>query len=41
MHLKPVFAGIRMFGGAVSDRLLRDGLCLPAGRARALKTRTG
>ena len=41
MHLQPVFAGTRMFGGAVSDRLLRDGLCLSAGRAWALKTRIG
>jgi len=31
MHLQPVFAGARMFGGAVSERLFRDGLCLPSG----------
>jgi pyridoxal phosphate-dependent aminotransferase EpsN len=31
MHLQPVFAGARMFGGAVSERLFRNGLCLPSG----------
>ena len=31
MHLQPVYAGARMFGGAVSGRLFRDGLCLPSG----------
>ena len=31
MHLQPVFAGARMFGGSVSERLFRDGLCLPSG----------
>ncbi len=31
MHLQPVFSGTRMFGGAVSERLFRDGLCLPSG----------
>jgi dTDP-4-amino-4,6-dideoxygalactose transaminase len=31
MHLQPVFAGARMFGGAVSERLFREGLCLPSG----------
>lgn len=31
MHLQPVFAGARMFGGAFSERLLADGLCLPSG----------
>lgn len=34
MHLQPVFAGCRHFtdgGDAVSDRLFRDGLCLPSG----------
>ncbi len=31
MHLQPVFAGTRMFGGAVSERVFRDGLCLPSG----------
>ena len=31
MHLQPVFAGARMFGGAVSERIFKDGLCLPSG----------
>lgn len=31
MHLQPVFAGYPMHGGAVSERLFRDGLCLPSG----------
>jgi pyridoxal phosphate-dependent aminotransferase EpsN len=31
MHMQPVFAGARMFGGAVSARLFRDGVCLPSG----------
>ena len=31
MHMQPVFAGARVFGGAVSERLFRDGLCLPSG----------
>lgn len=31
MHLQPVFAGCDVWGGAVSERLFRDGLCLPSG----------
>jgi dTDP-4-amino-4,6-dideoxygalactose transaminase len=31
MHLQPVFAGARTFGGAMSERIFRDGLCLPSG----------
>ncbi len=31
MHLQPVFAQRRMYGGGVSERLFRDGLCLPSG----------
>jgi pyridoxal phosphate-dependent aminotransferase EpsN len=31
MHMQPVFAGAHVFGGAVSERLFRDGLCLPSG----------
>ena len=31
MHLQPVFAGTRMFGGGVCDRLFGTGLCLPSG----------
>jgi len=33
MHLQPVFSGCRTFGGAVSEALFRDGLCLPSGSA--------
>jgi len=33
MHLQPVFAGCRMFGGAVSESLFARGLCLPSGTA--------
>ncbi|MHC1751086.1 DegT/DnrJ/EryC1/StrS family aminotransferase [Humidesulfovibrio sp.] len=33
MHLQPVFAGCRMFGGAVSEALFARGLCLPSGTA--------
>ncbi len=31
MHLQPIFASHRMFGGAVSARLFERGLCLPSG----------
>ena len=31
MHLQPVFSGARMFGGAASERVFREGLCLPSG----------
>jgi dTDP-4-amino-4,6-dideoxygalactose transaminase len=33
MHLQPVFAGCRMFGGAVAEDLFARGLCLPSGTA--------
>ncbi|XPV76070.1 MAG: DegT/DnrJ/EryC1/StrS family aminotransferase [Desulfovibrio sp.] len=33
MHMQPVFAGNRMFGGAVSEELFANGLCLPSGTA--------
>ncbi|MDX2095829.1 MAG: DegT/DnrJ/EryC1/StrS family aminotransferase [Alphaproteobacteria bacterium] len=33
MHLQPVFKGAAMIGGAVSEALFRDGLCLPSGSA--------
>jgi dTDP-4-amino-4,6-dideoxygalactose transaminase len=33
MHMQPVFAGCRMFGGAVSEALFARGLCLPSGTA--------
>lgn len=31
MHLQPVFASCRSYGGEVSSRLFDDGLCLPSG----------
>jgi pyridoxal phosphate-dependent aminotransferase EpsN len=31
MHLQPVFAGAAMRGGAVCERIFREGLCLPSG----------
>jgi pyridoxal phosphate-dependent aminotransferase EpsN len=31
MHQQPVLRGCRVFGGAVADRLFREGLCLPSG----------
>jgi dTDP-4-amino-4,6-dideoxygalactose transaminase len=31
MHLQPVFAGYEALGGAVSETLFRNGLCLPSG----------
>jgi dTDP-4-amino-4,6-dideoxygalactose transaminase len=33
MHAQPVFAGVRMFGGAVAEELFARGLCLPSGTA--------
>jgi len=31
MHLQPVYAHARMFGGAVSEALFARGVCLPSG----------
>ncbi len=31
MHRQPIFAGARVIGGSVSERLFRDGICLPSG----------
>jgi dTDP-4-amino-4,6-dideoxygalactose transaminase len=31
MHLQPVFAGVEMHGGKISERLFDQGLCLPSG----------
>ena len=31
MHLQPLFAGFKCYGGAVSENLFRKGLCLPSG----------
>lgn len=33
MHLQPVFAGCRCWGGAVAEGFFRNGLCLPSGSA--------
>jgi pyridoxal phosphate-dependent aminotransferase EpsN len=33
MHLQPVFKDCRVRGGAVSERLFENGLCLPSGSA--------
>jgi pyridoxal phosphate-dependent aminotransferase EpsN len=33
MHLQPVFARAEIHGGAVSERLFEQGLCLPSGAA--------
>lgn len=30
MHLQPVFAGCRVIGGAISERIFSQGLCLPS-----------
>lgn len=31
MHLQPIFRDTQCYGGAVSERLFADGLCLPSG----------
>jgi len=31
LHLQPVFAGCRVIGGAVAERLFAHGICLPSG----------
>ena len=31
MHLQPVFASCRAVGGAISERIFENGLCLPSG----------
>lgn len=33
LHLQPLFAGARIVGGSVAERLFRFGLCLPSGSA--------
>jgi dTDP-4-amino-4,6-dideoxygalactose transaminase len=33
MHLQPVFSGAAIRGGAVSEAIFREGLCLPSGTA--------
>ncbi|MEQ1507832.1 MAG: aminotransferase class I/II-fold pyridoxal phosphate-dependent enzyme [Myxococcota bacterium] len=39
MHLQPVFAANRAYGGEVSARLFRDGLCLPSGSSLSSEDR--
>lgn len=36
MHLQPVFRDCEVVGGAVSERLFRNGLCLPSGSSLAV-----
>lgn len=31
MHVQPIFAGTRCYGGTVAEKLFADGLCLPSG----------
>lgn len=31
MHLQPLYRGCRVYGGGLSERLFKDGLCLPSG----------
>ncbi len=33
MHLQPVFAGVRIWGGKISEDIFARGLCLPSGSA--------
>lgn len=39
LHLQKVYQEIQMFGGAVSERLFQDGLCLPSGSSLSDKDR--
>jgi pyridoxal phosphate-dependent aminotransferase EpsN len=39
LHLQKVFQEKQMFGGAVSERLFQDGLCLPSGSSLSEKDR--
>ena len=39
MHLQPVFAGCRVRGGAVSEKLFERGLCLPSGSSMGAEDR--
>jgi dTDP-4-amino-4,6-dideoxygalactose transaminase len=31
MHLQPLYSGYEVVGGAVSEHLFEDGLCIPSG----------
>ena len=33
MHLQPLFAGTKIYGGTISERLFATGICLPSGTA--------
>lgn len=39
MHLQPVFAGYKTYGGDVSERLFANGLCLPSGSSMSEEDR--
>jgi pyridoxal phosphate-dependent aminotransferase EpsN len=39
MHLQPVFAGCRVVGGGVAERIFDRGLCLPSGSSLAREDR--
>jgi pyridoxal phosphate-dependent aminotransferase EpsN len=39
MHLQPVFADCEAYGGAVSQRLFEDGLCIPSGSSLTAEQR--
>ena len=39
MHLQPVFAGCKSYGGDVAGRLFADGLCIPSGSTLAPEER--
>jgi dTDP-4-amino-4,6-dideoxygalactose transaminase len=39
MHLQPVFSNCRIRGGAISERLFEQGLCLPSGSSLSQKDR--
>lgn len=41
MHMQPAFKNCRMRGGAVSERLFEQGLCLPSGSGLTGKERDG
>ncbi len=40
MHLQPLYAKNEMIGGCVSERLFRDGICLPSGTAMTVGEQT-
>lgn len=40
MHLQPLFRHCKVFGGAISERIFQDGICLPSGTAMEEDTLT-